>query len=113
MTMCKVTLKHPVKKLAQLTTQTSSLRCVSAEEHHTSKQYSKRAGTFLGDASLLLRRTFLEDDSTNAPTHEGGVKASQLDLPSLTPLFVAGCGRRQPGVTHWDTSVALLQVVDN
>ena len=37
-----------------------------------------------------------------------GVTASQLDLPSLTPLSVAGCGRLQLGVAHWATSVALL-----
>ena len=40
------------------------------------------------------------------------VTASQLDLPSLTPLFVAGCGRLQLRVAHWATSVALLQLVD-
>ena len=32
------------------------------------------------------------------------VTASQLDLPSLTPLFVAGCGRLQLGAPHWATS---------
>ena len=41
------------------------------------------------------------------------VTASQLNLPSLTPLTVAGCGRLHLGVAHWATSVALLQVVDN
>ena len=30
---------------------------------------------------------------------------SQLDLPSLTPLSVAGCGRLQLRVPHWPTSV--------
>ena len=30
---------------------------------------------------------------------------SQLDLPSLTPFFVAGCGRLQLGVPQWVTSV--------
>ena len=30
---------------------------------------------------------------------------SQLNLLSLTPLFVAGCGRLQLGVPHWATSV--------
>ena len=42
-----------------------------------------------------------------------GVTASQLDLPSLTPLSVAGCGRLQLGVDHLATSAALLQVVDS
>ena len=30
---------------------------------------------------------------------------SQLDLPSMTPLSVAGCGRLQLGVPHWATSI--------
>ena len=38
--------------------------------------------------------------------------ATKFDLPSLTPLSVAGCGRLQLGVAHFATSVALLQVVD-
>ena len=37
--------------------------------------------------------------------HEGGGSTSQLDLPSLTPLSIAGCGRLQLGVPHWATSV--------
>ena len=35
----------------------------------------------------------------------GGGATSQLDLPSLTPLSVAGCGRLQLGVPHWAISV--------
>ena len=42
-----------------------------------------------------------------------GVTANQFDLPSQTPLSVAGCGRLQLGAPDWATSVALLQVVDN
>ena len=38
------------------------------------------------------------------PMRVGGA-TSQLDLPSLTPLSVAGCGRLQLGVPHWATSV--------
>ena len=30
---------------------------------------------------------------------------SEFDLPSLTSLSVAGCGRLQLGVHHWATSV--------
>ena len=30
---------------------------------------------------------------------------SQLDLPSLTPFSVAGCGRLQLGVPYWATLV--------
>ena len=35
----------PVKKLAPLTTRSSSLRCVSAAEHQTAEQYSKTGRT--------------------------------------------------------------------
>ena len=38
------------------------------------------------------------------PIRVGGV-TSQLDLRSLTPVSVAGCGRLQLGVPHWATSV--------
>ena len=39
-----------------------------------------------------------------------GGATSELDLPSLTLLTVAGCGQLQLGVPHWAASV---QVVDN
>ena len=39
--------------------------------------------------------------------------ASQLDLPSLMPLSVNGCGQLQPGAAHRATLVLLLQVVYN
>ena len=39
--------------------------------------------------------------------------SSQLDLPSLTTLSAAFCGRLQPGAHYWATSVVLLQVVNN
>ena len=42
-----------------------------------------------------------------------GVTAIQLDLPSLTPLSVLGCGRLQLGALHFATPVALLLEVDN
>ena len=38
-----------------------------------------------------------------------GVIASQLGLPSPTPLHVPNCGRLKLGVAHLATSVALLQ----
>ena len=38
------------------------------------------------------------------PMRVGG-PTSQLDLPSLTPLSVAGCGQLQLGVPQWATSV--------
>ena len=34
-----------------------------------------------------------------------GRATSQLDLPSLTPLSVGGCGWLQLGAPHWATSV--------
>ena len=37
--------------------------------------------------------------------HEGGGATSQLDLPSLTPLSVAGCGWLRLRVPHWAASV--------
>ena len=47
------------------------------------------------------------------PCEGWGVTASQLDLPPLTPLSVAGCGRLQLEAVRWATWVTLLQVVDN
>ena len=38
------------------------------------------------------------------PMRVGGA-TSQLDLQSLTPLSIAGCGRLQQGVLYWFTSV--------
>ena len=38
------------------------------------------------------------------PMRVGGA-TSQLDLQSLTPMSVAGCGRLQLGVPHWAASV--------
>ena len=38
------------------------------------------------------------------PIRVGGA-TSQLDVPSLTPLSLAGCGRLQLGVPHWAASV--------
>ena len=45
------------------------------------------------------------------PCVRWGVTGSELDLPSLTPLYVAGCGGMQLEAPHWATSVALLQLV--
>ena len=42
-----------------------------------------------------------------------GGSGSQLELPSLTPLSVADCGRLQLGVVHWATSVTFMEVDDN
>ena len=50
----------------------------------------------------------LHDKTISLPTW-----ASQLYLPSLISLPVAGCGQLQLGAVHWATSVALLQIFDN
>ena len=42
-----------------------------------------------------------------------GGATSQLGLPSLTPLSVAGCGRLQLEVSHLGYFRRLLNVVDN
>ena len=34
-----------------------------------------------------------------------GGDTSHLDLPSLTLLYVGGCGRVQLGIPHWANSV--------
>ena len=43
---------------------------------------------------------------------KGRLTARQLDLPSLMPLSVAGCGRLQLETAHWATLLALLQIFD-
>ena len=50
-----------------------------------------------------LHRFILCTRRSGGTAHEGAT--SQLNLPSLTPLSVAGCGRLQLGVPHWATSV--------
>ena len=62
---------------------------------------------------LRLHRFILCTRSSGVLLIRVGGATGQLDLPSLTPLSVAGFGRLQQGVLHWATSVALLQVVDN
>ena len=52
-----------------------------------------------------LHRFILCTRRSGGTAHVGGGCDSQLDLPSLTPLSVAGCGRLQLGVPHWATSV--------
>ena len=43
----------------------------------------------------------------------GGGIGNSMDLPSLTPLSIAGCGRLHLDAPHWSTSVSLLQVLYN
>ena len=50
---------QPVMNRAPLTARSSSLRCVSAAEHHTAKQYKKRSGQNSGSISqeVIYHRT--------------------------------------------------------
>ena len=73
------------------------------------RTFESRANRGCTDLYILLA----SGDQGVLPCEGWGVTASQLDLPSLTPLSVAGCGRLQLGAAHWATSVTLLQVVDN
>ena len=52
----------------------------------------------------LHRFTLCTRRTGGTPMRVGGA-TRQLDPPSLTPWSVAGCGRLQLGVPHWDTSV--------
>ena len=52
-----------------------------------------------------LYRFILCTRRSGGTAHVGVGTTSELDLPSLTPLSVAGCGRLQLGVPHWATSV--------
>ena len=52
-----------------------------------------------------LHRFILCARRSGGTVHEGGGATGQLDLPFLTPLSVAACGRLQLGVLHWATSV--------
>ena len=41
------------------------------------------------------------------------VTASQFDLQSLMPFFIANCGLLQLGISNWDNSLALLKYIDD
>ena len=49
---------------------------------------------------LRLHRFLLCTRRTGGTDHDGGDATNQLDLPSLTGLSVAGCGRLQLGVPN-------------
>ena len=42
---------------------------------------------------------------SGSTAQESGGATSELYLPSLTPLTIAGCGRLRLRVPHWATSV--------
>ena len=52
-----------------------------------------------------LHRLILFTRRADGAVHEGGGATSQLDLPCLTLLSVAGCCRLQLGVPYFATSV--------
>ena len=54
---------------------------------------------------LRLHRFILCTRRSGGTAHEGRGATSQLDIQSLTPLYVAGCGRLQLAVPHLATSV--------
>ena len=58
-----------------------------------------------------LHRFILCTSRSGGTAHEGGGAISQLDLPSLTPLSVSGCGRLQLGVPHWATLVDYFKLL--
>ena len=55
-------------------------------------------------AATKLYRFILSTRRCGGIAYKGGGATSQLDLPSLTPLSLAGCGRLQLRVPHWATS---------
>ena len=64
-----------------------------------------RPGCCCKSCDLLPTLTPCNTWSSGGTAQEGEGAMSQLDLPSLTPLSAAGCGRLQLGVPHWATSV--------
>ena len=59
--------------------------------------------------AMRLHGSILCTRRSGGTAHDGGGATSQLDVPSLTPLPVAGCGRQQLGAPHWATSVDYRQ----
>ena len=45
--------------------------------------------------------------------HEGGCNGQSIGSTVSDVIVHSWCGRLQQGVSHWATSVALLQVADN
>ena len=57
--------------------------------------YAKVARSIPAEAALIY---ILCTSLSGVTAHEGGGATRRLDLPSLAPLLVAGCGRLQLGV---------------
>ena len=58
-------------------------------------------GRFPAEAALI----YTMHEVLRGTANKGGGANGQLDLPSLMPLSVAGCGRLQLGIPHWAASV--------
>ena len=80
-------------------------------DYHTYPEWPNRQGSCLACWRLQVDFLWGCSDLYYAWGYQGVLpirvwsETSQLVLPSLTPLSVAGCGRLQLGVTHWATSV--------
>ena len=115
---------HPVRNRAPLTVRSSSLRCLSAAEHHTAEQYYKTSRwpqTLSGcigkvvTSHAAVARSNPAEDALIYTMHEALMQGvmpirvegvtSQLDQPSLTSSSVTGCGWLQLEVPHWAASV--------
>ena len=57
------------------------------------------------DSWLRLHRFILCTRRSGGTAMRAGGATGHVDLPSLTPLSVAGCGRLQLGVPRWAASV--------
>ena len=69
---------------------------------HSYPEWPHRQGGWL---ALRLHRLYDARGAQGGIAHVDRGATSQLDLPSLTPLSVAGCGRLQLGVHYLATSV--------
>ena len=79
-------------------------QCVGLAFRRSHDRGSRSAASLVicSPARIAVCNTWSSGDT--ALCRVGGA-TSQLDLPSLTPLFVAGFGWLQLGAPHWATSV--------
>ena len=71
--------------------------------HRPLASHAEVARSIPGD--LKLHRFILCMMHLGSTAHQGGGVTSPLDLPSLMPFSVAGCGQLLLEVPHWATSV--------
>ena len=95
--------------MIELTASLNRLDTIYALNSLIGKVVASHAEGCIVDSRQRLRRFILCTRRSGGIAHEGEVvTASQLDLPYLTPLYVAGSGQLELGVAHWATPVALL-----